>query len=96
LQAALQEFDLQDLLADHAFQLGLLRVVPALVAKTGKDIARPLPELAPPSVQDVGLYFKGARDFGNRGTRFQPPQTAAGSVSRVNARRNNLITQFSI
>jgi hypothetical protein len=46
---------------------------PAPVARAGKRVAWPVPELTPPGMQDVGVDLKRPRHFCDRGFHFQLP-----------------------
>jgi hypothetical protein len=55
LQAPLQKTNLQRLLTDLALQLGHAVFFPAPLARARKRIPRPIPELASPAMQDIGV-----------------------------------------
>ena len=76
-------------MADLPFQLGLLRVIPAPLSEARKSVARPLAELPPPAVQNVGVYLKGPCDLGNRGSRFQPLDSGQFHFTRENSSRQS-------
>jgi len=73
LQAPLQKIDLQRLLADLSLQLGDSPLRPAPLSVARKDIARPLPELTPPTMQHVGVDFQPPRHLRDRNPCLQPP-----------------------
>jgi len=67
-----QKIDLQGLLTDLAFELGDPPLSPALLAVARKYVARPLPNLTPPAVQDIGIHFQRPRHLAYRTPAFQP------------------------
>src|SRR3954462_14186423 len=73
LQAPLQKIDLHRLPADLALQLCDLAFAPAPLTVAGKGVARRLPELTPPAIQQVGVHLQATRYFGQRNTCLQPP-----------------------
>src|ERR1700694_676706 len=72
LQAPLQKIDLQGLLADLALELGDPPVCPALLPMTRKHVARLLPNLTTPAVQDVGIHLQRPRHLAYRTPAFPP------------------------
>jgi hypothetical protein len=81
--------DLQRLLADLPFQLGLLRVIPAALSEARKSVAWPLAVLVASAVQNVGVYLQGPCDFGSRGARFQPPDRGQVHFAREHSSRQS-------
>jgi hypothetical protein len=59
--------------ADLAFEVADAPVCPALLSVARKRVARPLPTLTPPAVQDVGIHLQRPRHLANRTPAFQPP-----------------------
>src|SRR5579884_1656037 len=61
------------LLADLALQFGDLALGPAPGPVAGKRVARPLAELPPPAVQNLGTHLQRPRRLSDRDPLFQPP-----------------------
>src|SRR4051794_23560949 len=73
LQASPQKIDLQRLTADLTFQLGEPAFLHAALSVARERLGPVLPQLTPPTVQHVRVYFAGARHLCQRGPQFKSP-----------------------
>jgi len=73
LQASPQKIDLHRLLAHFPFQGDDAIFIRAIPARPGKRFAPELPQLPPPTMQDIRVAFTGTGHFGHRCPQLQPP-----------------------
>ena len=87
--------DLQGLLPNLPFQLGLLRVHPSAACQNPERRCPAPHGTRVASVTNMGVFLEGPRDFGIVDP-VSSRRTAANFTSRVNVRRGTPMTQFSI